>query len=287
MYRYRPWSAGECLKRAFEARGHVVWSIDTRQFVRGNRKWSECWDEMKGFNAQAMILVGLQDGLPQDFKVSGLPIVYWAMTDPICTEKNLQTAKVADAICVAQKKYVPVYGTDSRYATWLPLAFDNVGVYSSVKSADSYDIAFVGSNYKGNVPQRKLWLDKLAERRRVFTSSSLFLSEMAKVYSASKIVYNYSVKDDLNMRIFEAMGCGSMLLTNRLTVESGIGDIFTEDSSYAAYSSLEELELKVSYYLGDTAARQKIASTGTVAVQTQHTFLNRADYLCGLVVNGW
>jgi hypothetical protein len=261
--------------------------IDTRPFKKGDWEWEGYWNEVKGFNAQGMILVGLQDGLPQGFKVTEMPIVYWALTDPICLEKNLQTALVADAICVAQKKYVSRYEEIGKnYVEWLALAFDSIGLGDPMVT-EKYDIAFVGSNYKGSIPPRKRWLELLGEKRQIFTSGSKFLGEMAGIYSNAKIVYNYSVKDDLNMRIFEAMGCGSLLLTNRLSEESGLSKLFQEDKHYVAYTSFGELEEKVAYYLGRNSERRAIAKEGQSQVLLRHTFLNRADYFCELIVNGW
>ena len=49
-------------------------------------------------------------------------------------------------------------------------------------------------------------------------------AEMFSIYQNSKIVFNYSFKNDVNMRIFEALGSGALLMTNRI-VNNGIEDI--------------------------------------------------------------
>ena len=42
-----------------------------------------------------------------------------------------------------------------------------------------------------------------------------YFEEMAKIYSASRLVFNRSIKNDVNMRVFEAVACGSLLLDQR------------------------------------------------------------------------
>jgi spore maturation protein CgeB len=58
---------------------------------------------------------------------------------------------------------------------------------------------------------------------------------MAETYSASRIVFNRSIRDDLNMRVFEALACGSMLLTNALPPESGQEELFVDGTHLATY----------------------------------------------------
>ncbi len=39
---------------------------------------------------------------------------------------------------------------------------------------------------------------------------------MAQTYSAARLAFNRSIKNDVNMRVFEAVACGSLLVTNDL-----------------------------------------------------------------------
>ncbi len=39
---------------------------------------------------------------------------------------------------------------------------------------------------------------------------------MARTYSAARTVFNRSIKNDINMRVFEALASGSLLVTNDL-----------------------------------------------------------------------
>jgi hypothetical protein len=43
-----------------------------------------------------------------------------------------------------------------------------------------------------------------------------YFEEMARAYSAARLLFNRSLKNDVNMRVFEAVACGSLLFKNDL-----------------------------------------------------------------------
>ena len=50
--------------------------------------------------------------------------------------------------------------------------------------------------------------------------------ESARIYNQSRIVFNCTGWDEMNLRFYEAMATGSMLLANRLTPASGLFELF-------------------------------------------------------------
>lgn len=75
-----------------------------------------------------------------------------------------------------------------------------------------------------------------------------------------------------NMRTFEILACGGFSLTMR---SEGQLEFFEENSEMTCYSSVEELQDKIHYYLAHADQRHAIARRGLQAVQ-QHTYLHRA-----------
>ena len=49
---------------------------------------------------------------------------------------------------------------------------------------------------------------------------------MGRIYSESKIVLNASINGDLNMRVFEALTSGALLVTDR--IENGLDTLFAQ-----------------------------------------------------------
>ena len=60
------------------------------------------------------------------------------------------------------------------------------------------------------------------------------LEEMNLLFNQAKIVFNISRDCELNMRVFEALGSGSLLLTDRV---SGLTDLFEPGYHFGIYDS--------------------------------------------------
>ena len=73
----------------------------------------------------------------------------------------------------------------------------------------------------------------------------------------------------MNLRFYEAMATGSMLLANRLTPASGLFELF-EDRKHLALYDDENLEDLVEYYLEHPEEREAIAREGHAAVLAGH-----------------
>ena len=54
-----------------------------------------------------------------------------------------------------------------------------------------------------------------------------YFEEMAKVYSAARAVFNRSITNDVNMRVFEVLASGSLLVTNDLS-DHGLAGLFRD-----------------------------------------------------------
>jgi hypothetical protein len=56
--------------------------------------------------------------------------------------------------------------------------------------------------------------------------------DMGSIYGKSKIVFNASIREDLNMRFFEALASGALLVTDR--IPEAVGDLFEENVDFIA-----------------------------------------------------
>lgn len=101
------------------------------------------------------------------------------------------------------------------------------------------------------------------------------LTEMPKIFHLSKINLNMTIKPiqtGLPLRIFDILGCGGFLMTN---YQSELPEYFDIGVDLEAYSSMEELADKCSYYLTHEDERQKIAGNGYQKVDSLHTYPHR------------
>lgn len=101
------------------------------------------------------------------------------------------------------------------------------------------------------------------------------LTEMPKIFNLSKINLNMTIKPiqtGLPLRIFDIMGCGGFCMTN---YQAEIPELFEIGVDLEAYSSLEELVDKCSYYLTHEDERRQIALNGYQKVKEYHGYVNR------------
>lgn len=161
---------------------------------------------------------------------------------------------------------------------WLPHAFDSE-LHRDLGCERRLDIAFVGND--GGNP-RKFILQELRERYPNSYIGNAPHAEISKIYSSAKIGFNYSIENDINMRTFEIMGCGAMLLTNHIE-DNGFNEIFVNERDLATYKSPKEIFAMIDYYLQDGSKRQSIAETGKKLVTSNHNYINRASFILNAI----
>jgi len=104
--------------------------------------------------------------------------------------------------------------------------------------------------------------------------------EMATVYRQSKVVVNIGRDDypqDANLRVFEAMAAGTLLLTSLPTELTSIG--FEEGTHFVGYTSEDTLPELMRRYLADEPERRRIAEAGRDKVLCEHTYDCRVESL--------
>jgi len=100
--------------------------------------------------------------------------------------------------------------------------------------------------------------------------------EMYNILRRSRITLNYHI--DLaegwanNMRLYEATGSGTLLLTDR---QRNINDIYADGSEIATYSSPGECVAQIHRYLADEATRARIADAGQRRAVTCNNYRTR------------
>jgi spore maturation protein CgeB len=104
--------------------------------------------------------------------------------------------------------------------------------------------------------------------------------EMVKMFNSAKIVLNIHVEDDLlykvNMRTFEATGCGSFLKTD---YAYGMEKLFKVDEELVVYDDADEVVKLVRYYLKDEGGRMSISKKAQEKAYEKHTYRQRISQL--------
>ncbi|MBF0336154.1 MAG: glycosyltransferase family 1 protein, partial [Alphaproteobacteria bacterium] len=122
-------------------------------------------------------------------------------------------------------------------------------------------VAFVGQTGPGH-PWRGRVLDAVRDAGLPLRSGRLTQEEAANVYARARVSLNCSLNGDLNLRVFEVLAAGGLLLGDRLRPESGLARIFEEGRHFVAWSDQGELIEKARHYLDHPDENRAIREAG-------------------------
>jgi tetratricopeptide (TPR) repeat protein len=219
------------------------------------------------------------NGIPVDLQKYDLPKVCYLIDTHINYEKHIEIASNFDFIFLAQKAYVEkMKDTGIKNVFWLPLACDP-DIHGKVEQIKKWDVGFVGTIPKTH-NRRKTLLERIGSRFNL-SCERKFMNEMTEHYSASKIVYNNAINNDLNMRVFEALCSGSLLFTDSAS-GSGLEEMFENKKHLIIYED-ENIENLIAHYLENDKDRELIAHQGRNEVLKNHTYVHRAEDLINIL----
>ncbi len=160
---------------------------------------------------------------------------------------------------------------------WLPYAYDPTVFYRGTDSARDLDACLVGMPY----PQRIQWVEALNRHgiKVAFENGPVF-DEARALYNRSHIGLNWSSLNDLNARVFEVMGMGLPLVTNRVP---DLPLLFKEGEHYMGFDSLAEALGCVQVLKERPELREKMGNAALEAVKP-HTYDARIEQIfkeCG------
>ena len=182
----------------------------------------------------------------------------------------------ADHIFYSQKSCAEYF--NSSNSSYLPSAIDK-DIFKDIGLERKTDIGFVGKEaYTSRVKFIKFLKDKYGDGFE--KQEGIFFDEMAEFYNKCKIVVNQSPGNDINMRMFEATACGSLLITQEVPY---LDELFEIGKEIVVYSTMRELTEKIDYYLEHDKEREKIARAGQRRTLRDHTYKNRVKDIIKII----
>jgi Glycosyl transferases group 1 len=148
-----------------------------------------------------------------------------------------------------------------------------------------YEVGWVGRLEGKEYAIRRRYVKGLKERFIMNEIDQYYPpDEMAKVYQQSKVVVNLSRDDhlhDANLRCFEVMAAGALLITPNPTELSELG--LVEGTHYVTFQTESQMYELVKYYLRNTVEREAISQAANVLILQQHTYDARAKAILDTV----
>lgn len=215
---------------------------------------------------------------PQNLEALKCPKACYLIDTHYHLSTALETARQFDYVFIAQLIDLDAFRAVHPRVYWLPLACDPE-IHGRHDVEKRYDVGFVG----GINPRRQKMLNFLSQHATVHQERA-FWQDMARTFSACRVVLNDASFDDLNMRFFEALASGSLLLSNH-TNGSGQDVLFRDGEEYAShcYANLGEV---VRHYLSCDLLREQVAEQGAMRVHAAHTYRHRTEDLIDVISHG-
>jgi hypothetical protein len=180
-------------------------------------------------------------------------------------------APLFDRVFAAQLNQLGPLSAYRSGVEWLPLSFPYEPEFLPWESR-VHDVSFVGTVDASLNPARVGLLGRLASLGRPVHVAQ---GSCGPVYRASRAVLNQSVGDDLNARVFEAMGFGAVLITDRLS--HSLREIGEPGRDFLVYEpgDASDAGAKIRWVLENPAEAEAMARRGNAKVSGSHTIRHR------------
>ena len=201
--------------------------------------------------------------------------IFWSIDSHCVLQQHqylCQLLKI-DILLNSTESYIPSYEGLVKKSYWFPNSYPD-DLMSPLDIKKTVDIGFCGNVLnRGHVIDS---LDKYGIKKDIFVIGD----DMVTAINSYKIHLNYNISNDINYRTFETCGCGTMLLTN---YTPGLEKLFDIGTEIVVYTSIEDLDNKVKYYLENEDERKKIAKAGHERAKKDHTYFERAKKLIEII----
>ncbi len=228
----------------------------------------------QGYRGDCFLWIDSGIRCPGNLHLLPMPKVAYLIDTHVAIEPRLEIARHFDLVFIAQKAQLELFHRAGlKHVQWLPLACSPT-LHDIPPRERIYDVAYVGSLNTEDGGRRRRLLSAIAERFPQCKIGTFWPEEMAEIYAQAKIVVNAAHNEDVNMRVFEAMAAGAMLLTDPAI---GLEDLFRDGEHLVVYRQDSDVFDCIERYLSDTEARERIARAGQDLVRSAHTYTHRVQ----------
>jgi len=199
-----------------------------------------------------------------------------------------------DLVLSSFPHFVERFRKEGLHSEYFNLGFEP-RVLKKIENGPQHRVVFVGG-FSSEHDERVRLLEEIAEScpidiwgygidslskdsvLRQFHHGELWALDMYQVLFNSAIAINHhiNVAESFanNMRLYEATGVGTMLITDD---KENLSSLFEPGKEVAAYHSAGEAIELIHHYLEHEAERKKIASAGQARTLREHTYRNRME----------
>lgn len=219
--------------------------------------------------------------LPKGLERCGIPTVCFQVDTFTYPLRRIRWSSLFDYVAVFHPGYDELYRRSGHNGAFLHPHAVRRDFFDLPEVSRDWDVGWVGQTAGKIYGRRAKWIPKLAATFRMNDwNSRLSLAEVAEIYRRSRVVVNFGRDDypeDANMRVFEALASGALLVTSLPSELTALG--FSEGVHFAGYRTESEIIPIVRKFLDDEPSRMRIAAAARKKVLCEHSYEVRAAQL--------
>jgi hypothetical protein len=223
---------------------------------------------------------------PIGLEKSEIPTVCFHPDTYVFTERRIRWSSVFDHAAVFHPGYVEQFAKAGHPGAFLLPHAVRREFFDGPALEREFETGWVGQMGGPFYQARAQWLPKLAgEFRTNDWSRPYTVREVAETYRRSRIVVNIGRDDfpqDANLRVFEVLASGALLLTSLPSELEHLG--FREGEHFAGYRDHREINKLVRKYLDDEPTQTRMANAARELVLREHTYDRRVERLMARLV---
>jgi len=231
---------------------------------------SDAWHQELPDNARIIINPDGRPWLPRGIERVNVPTAVFHIDTYVALERRIRWSRMYDYAFIFHPGFEAMFGP---CAGLLPHAAER-DLFDQPEIERRYEVGWVGRTRRTIYSERDRIVAALAANFRTNDVEGYYTAEeMAVVYRSSKIVVNVSRDDhprDANMRCFEAMAGGALLLTRIPAELTQLG--FKENVHFAGYRGFDDVVSVVAEWLKRDDERRAVAERGRTLVLRAHTY---------------
>jgi spore maturation protein CgeB len=219
--------------------------------------------------------------LPADIQCCPIPTVSMDIDSFGWTESRIRWSMLFDYVFVWHKSYVPRYQAAGHPKVFdMPHAVDAVAYANCTSDSQRpLDVGWVGAFGYGHYARRRRIIGSLAARVKMNNYAGEYTKQQtADIYGQSKIVVNVARDEfpqEANMRCYEAMAAGALLITQMPSELPEWG--FREGEHFIGWRSESEIPGLVDTYMKDSVQRARITRAARELTMGGFTFQHCRD----------
>ncbi|HVM63759.1 MAG TPA: glycosyltransferase [Acidimicrobiales bacterium] len=226
-------------------------------------------------------LVWVESGMlsyPLGTERSETPTAGYVIDVHLHAAQSRAVASLFDLVLVAQRDYLPALAEVHPNVHWLPLAAPRA--FLDLPRRAVFPVSFVGNVVPGTLRERALRAINAAVPMNDWRRSHS-IDELGATYASSRLVINPPAHGDVNMRFFEALACGALVVTPPLA--NGLCMLAREGEDYYTVDLEDESFVASVLDLLATADFEVRGEAARALVRDRHTYHRRVSEIASLL----